>query len=138
MFLLTSCKSSLFAVLDQTARSAGPKPLRQTIQYRPMTLRLPFSQAKDVTALLEALAARYATIREQGHQLQESRQTMARQGEVIFGPERREQQQAPPPRVMAWGSPQHRSATMGRNESRVARRAARERHCAVPTGSTMS
>ena len=55
-----------------------------------MTLRLPFSQAKDVAALLEALSTRDATIREQGCQLQELRnvgveleQTMARQAELI-------------------------------------------------------
>jgi len=53
-------------------------------------LRLPFSQAKDVAALLEALSTRDATIREQGCQLQELRnvgveleQTMARQAELI-------------------------------------------------------
>ena len=35
-----------------------------------MTLRLPFSQAKDVTALLEALAARDARIQELEGQVQ--------------------------------------------------------------------
>ncbi|MCY4183831.1 MAG: hypothetical protein OXC82_12205 [Rhodobacteraceae bacterium] len=70
LFLLTSCKSSLFSVLDETAQAAGPKQLRQTIQYRHMTLRFPFSQSVDVRALLEALAARDTRIKELESQVQ--------------------------------------------------------------------